>query len=199
MDVPRVLLADDHLLVSTVIRHLLEPEFEVLETVSNGRLLVDRAQILKPSVIITDICMPEMNGIYATEQIKKILPQIKIVVLTMYGGAAYLRAALRAGASAYLLKQSAPGELRLAVRNAIDGQTYVSPAVLDERQTSPQLTIRQTEVLGLIAQGFTAKEIATRLKFSVRTAEFHRNCIMNKLNAHSTAALTRYAIEYGFA
>jgi DNA-binding NarL/FixJ family response regulator len=206
---PRVLLADDHPLFLAALRSLLETECEVLETVEDGRALVEAAARLRPEVIVLDIGLPLLNGIDAARQIKKEQPEIKILFLTMHANLAYLKEALVAGATGYLLKTSAREELIGALRDVIRNRIHVSPGfgeeivVQFERRPGsltvpkPVLTTRQREILQLVAEGRTAKEIAGILNVSLQTVAFHKHQIMEKLGLHTTAELTKYAIQEG--
>ena len=205
---PRVLLADDHTLVLEGFRKLLEKDFDLVGTADNGRALVSEAERLKPQVILLDISMPLLNGLDAARQIKKVTPDVKLVFVTVHADAAYVREAFRAGASAYVLKRSAASELVKAVREVIEGRAYVTPLVAkdvikgvinggsEDDRTDP-LTGRQREVLQLVAEGHSGKEIAHLLNISTKTVEFHKASIMKALVLHSTAELTKYAMEHG--
>ncbi len=205
----RVLLADDHKIVLGGLRGLLEPEFEVVGTVEDGRALMDAAEKLHPDVIVADISMPLLNGIEAVGQIKKTDPHIKVVFLTMHPDVTYATRAFGAGALGYVLKHSAPSELVTAVREALKGRTYVTPMIAGEllqayKEGAPErqhplrrLTPRQREVLQLLAEGHSAKEIATILNISPRTVEFHKYRIMEELNIKTGAELVQYAIKHG--
>ena len=207
----RVLLADDHSVVAQGFRTLLEREFNVAGIAPNGRVLLDLAQQLQPDVVLMDIGMPLLNGIDAAVQLKKDMPRLKIIFLTMHADRAYVTAAFRAGASGYLLKQSDPSELAFAIREVLKGHIYVTPTVAGEviaplthgtesgspEQTQDQLTRRQRQVLQLVAEGHTTKEIAKILSISVKTADCHKAQIKHQLRLHTTAALTKYAIEHG--
>ena len=208
---PRVLLADDHTLVSEGLRKLLEPDFELVGTVEDGRALVQAAARLRPDVILLDISMPVMNGIEAARQISQMKLGAKLVFVTMHADLTYVGEALRAGGSGYVLKRSAASELSQAIRTVLRGKTYVTP-LLSPSETSSiapigapgsesagRLTARQREVLQLVAEGKSSKEIAHVLNISVKTVEFHKSCIMERLDLHTTAALTRYAIEHRIA
>jgi len=209
MTKPRVLLADDHTLVLEGFRKLLEEEFELVGTVEDGRALLTTAPILQPDVVLLDIAMPSLNGIEAARQLKKMMPEVKIIFVTMHADSAYVTEGFRAGASGYLLKRSAAAELAQAIQAVLRGQHYVTPlitsdlvrALVDsppEHQTGPAaLTPRQREVLQLVAEGHSLKEIANTLKISVKTVEFHKAQIMEQLNLHTTAELTKYAITHG--
>ena len=207
----RVLLADDHKIVLDGLKSLLEPEFELVGTVGDGRALVSAVEQLHPDVIVVDISMPLLNGIEAVRQIKKIDKQIKVVFLTMHPDVTYAIRAFEAGASGYVLKHSAASELLTAIHEAIKGRTYVTPMIAGElvqaykggtyRQTEEarQLTQRQREILQLLVEGNSAKEIANLLNISPRTVEFHKYNMMSKLELKSLSALIQYAIKHGFA
>jgi len=205
----RVLLADDHKIILEGLRGLLEPEFEIVGNVEDGRALVEATQRLHPDVVVVDISMPLLNGIEAARQIKKLHEDIKIVFLTMHPDVTYAARAFEAGASGYVLKHSAPSELVAAIREAIRGRTYVTPIVAGEliqsyRQgahlkanAAGKLTARQREVLQLLAEGRSAKEIASILSVSPRTVEFHKYKIMEQLNINTSAELVQYALKHG--
>ena len=211
-----VLLADDHNALRQSIRALLEtqPDMAVVGEATNGRQAVEQARRLRPSVILMDISMPLLNGLEATRQIKKELPECQVVVLTMHENEEYLINILQAGATGYVLKQAADRELIEAVRIASRGDTYLYPRIArllvtdylrrveagtpDERDAAyDTLTQREREILKLIAQGHTNKEIAELLVLSVKTVENHRYSLMNKLNAHDRGELIKYAIRVG--
>ena len=206
---PRVLLADDHKIVVEGLRGLLESEFELVGTVENGRDLVAAAQELNPDVIVADVSMPLLNGIEAAQQLKKANSQAKFIFLTMHLDAGYATRALEAGASGYVLKHSAPSELVQAIREALRGRVYITPLIakdvlqtfMDEshgvRQGRVELTPRQREVLQLVGEGHSAKEIATILHISTRTVEFHKYRIMEDLNLRTNAGLIQYAVKNG--
>ncbi len=206
---PRVLLADDHKIVVEGLRGILEPEFELVGTVEDGRALVAAAQKLNPDVIVADVSMPLLNGIEAAQQLKKANSQAKIIFLTMHLDASYATRALEAGASGYVLKHSAPSELVQAIGEALRGRVYVTPMIakdvlqtfMDESHGIPrgrlELTPRQREVLQLVGEGYSAKEIATNLHISARTVEFHKYRIMEDLNLRTNAELIQYAIKNG--
>ncbi len=203
---PRVLLADDHAIVSQGLEALLQESFELAGSVRDGRELVAQVSQLKPDVVVTDISMPGLNGLEAIRQIKRIRPLTKIVALTMHAEPSLVAEALKAGASGYVLKSSAVEELERAIREVMLGRTYVTSliakdvfAVLIESGGStgpePQLTARQREVLQLIGEGRTMKEIATALNISPRTAESHKYDMMQALGCKTTADLIRYAVK----
>lgn len=203
----RVLLADDHVIVRQGLRALLESDgFEVVGEASTGHEAIDMVQRLHPEVAVLDISMPLLNGIDAAREITRAAPRTKILLLTMFAEEHYVLEALRAGASAYILKTKAAGELVHAIREVCKGETYlgagVSRTVVQaylakaENPTDP-LTSRERQVIQLVAEGKTTKEIATVLGVSTKTAESHRTNIMDKLNIHDTAGLVRYAIRTG--
>jgi DNA-binding NarL/FixJ family response regulator len=203
---PRVLLADDHAIVSQGLEALLQESFELVGSVRDGRELVAQVSQLKPDVVVTDISMPGLNGLEAIRQIKKIRPLTKIVALTMHAEPSLVAEALKAGASGYVLKSSAVEELERAIREVILGRTYVTSliakdvfAVLIESGgpggPEPQLTARQREVLQLIGEGRTMKEIASALNISPRTAESHKYDMMQAIGCKTTADLIRYAVK----
>jgi DNA-binding NarL/FixJ family response regulator len=209
MNRPRVLMADDHRMVAEGLKRLLDPEFELVGVVEDGLALIEAAKKLHPDIIIADITMPGLNGLEAIAQIKKECPRIKVVTLTMHREVAYARRALDAGASAFVLKHSAPEELLTAIRAALAGKTYITPAVagelLQEIKEDPEatrdpltaLTPRQREVLQLFAGGRSAKEVASMLSISARTAEFHKYKLMETLGLQNNSELTRFAIKHG--
>lgn len=210
MNRPRVVIADDHHILVEGVRRLLESDYEITGTAANGRELVETVTRLKPELVVLDIGMPLLNGIEASRQIKSALPAIRIVFLTQQADKAYVHAAFRSGACAYVLKQSAATELLQAMKEATAGRYYVSPSLTSEdikgrfdanRNPSElfggSLTPRQREVLQLVAEGKGAKEIATIMGISVKTVEFHKSAIMDELGLRTTAELTRYAIEHG--
>ena len=206
----RILLADDHTIVRQGLKLILgsQADFEVTGEAANGREVVDLAGKLKPDIVLLDVAMPELNGIEATRLMLQANPRIRILVLSMHKEATYVREILKAGARGYLLKDVIDTELLNAVRSVARGDGYVSPAVSgallsDYRQnvTDPVdlLTNREREVLQLIAQGKTNKEVATKLNLSVYTVDSHRGKIMEKLNLHSTGELVRFAIKHGLS
>jgi DNA-binding NarL/FixJ family response regulator len=209
MSKARILIADDHQILAEGLRGLLEPEFEILAIVADGRALVSEAKKHRPDVIVADITMPSLNGIDAAIQLQEAQISARIVFLTMHLDVAYARRAMEAGASGYVLKHSVSSELVAAVRQALKGQTYVSPLIAGEllhsyqhgesttRGTEKKLTSRQREVLQLFAEGRSAKEVASALTISVRTAEVHKARILEALELHTTAELVQYAIRNG--
>jgi DNA-binding NarL/FixJ family response regulator len=206
---PKVLLADDHAVVRDGLRLMLAKDFEVVGAVEDGRTLVKEAERLVPDVVLVDISMPLLNGIEATRQLRRVSPRTKIVVLTMHADVTYATEVFEAGASGYVLKNAPSDEIQSAIRQVLAGKTYVTPQIAQEvipflltgpHQTNKrvsQLTSRQREVLQLLAEGKTGKEIADLLSVSPRTVEFHKYKMMQELGLHSTAELTRYALKHG--
>ena len=209
MTKPRVLLADDHRILAEGLTSLLEPEFELVEIVEDGRALVARARQLRPDVIVADITMPLLNGIEAVRQLKKAEVPAKIVFLTMHQDVTYAAKAFELGASGFVLKHSAPSELVTAIREALAGRTYVTPLIAGElmkayrdgeaksQDPTSELTPRQREALQLFAEGRSAKEVASIMHISPRTAEFHKASIMKLLGIHKAAELAQYAVRHG--
>jgi DNA-binding NarL/FixJ family response regulator len=198
---PKILLADDHKMFAQGLESLLQDEFELLATVEDGQALVDAAVRLKPDIIIADISMPVLNGFDAVRRLKKKGVLARIVFLTMHADNALVAEAIRCGASGYVLKQSAGEELLLAVRQVFEGRTFF-PAPLDRPRSEGvahrlELTRRQSDVLRLIAQGLTMKEIAGELGISTRTAESHKYEMMEVMGVQTTAELVQYAMKLG--
>lgn len=205
----RILLGDDHSLVLEGIRRLLDSKYDVVGSAENGKVLVSEALRLKPEIVVLDITMPILNGIDAAKEIRKTLPNARFVFISMHANAIYVRKAMEAGCSAYVLKSGASEELLQAIEVARKGGRYLSPGlgnnVLEELAVRPRtssrhvidLTSRQQQILQLIAEGKQNKEIAAILHVSVRTVEFHRLRLMNKLGARTAAELSRFAIEAG--
>jgi len=206
---PRVLLADDHLLVAEALKSLLTPEFDLVGVVEDGRALIEAAEQLQPDVIVADVTMPHLNGIDALVRLRQNGNRAPVVFLTMHRDATFARRALEAGASGFVLKHSASVELMAAIRAALEGRTYLTPQlageVLEAMKQGPEragdpasaLTPRQREVLQLLAEGRSAKEIATSLSISARTVEFHKYQMMETLGIHSNAELIHFAIKHG--
>jgi DNA-binding NarL/FixJ family response regulator len=206
---PRVLLADDHLLVAEALTSLLEADFELVGVVEDGRALVEAAKKLHPEVIVADITMPHLNGIDALVQLRQAGDDVPVVFLTMHRDVTFARRALEAGAAGFVLKHSASDELVAAIRAALKGETYLSPQIAGEilaaMQKGPDqpadpvasLTPRQREVLQLLAEGRSAKEIASGLGISVRTVEFHKYQMMETLGVHTNAELVHFALKQG--
>jgi DNA-binding NarL/FixJ family response regulator len=205
----RVLLADDHRLVAEGLRSLLEPHFDMVGIVADGRELLSAAAALEPEVVVLDISMPSLNGIEAVRQMRAAGSTAKVVFLTMHREATYAARVLEAGASGFVLKHSAASELITAIQEALKGGTYITPQIASDlldlfrrggptgAERSDELTPRQREVLQLVTEGRSAKEIAAILRISRRTAEFHKARLMEALGVESTAALVQYAIRAG--
>ncbi len=208
----KVLLADDHKIVRDGLRTLIERELgmEVIGEAENGRKTVKLAQKFAPSIVIMDVTMPDMNGIEATRKINSCSPATKIIALSMHSDRRFVLGMLEAGASGYLLKDCAFDELANAIRHVAAGNTYLSPRIADvvvkeylHKSTDPVsaagsvLTAREREIIQLIAEGMSAKEIASHLNVSVKTVETHRRNIMEKLDTRSIAELTKYAVREG--
>jgi DNA-binding NarL/FixJ family response regulator len=207
----RILLGDDHALLLEGLSRLLEAEFEVVGTAQNGRTLLEMAERLNPDVVVIDIGMPELNGIEVGRRLVRLVPSAKIIFVTQQLAPAYLHAAFSLGAVGYVAKQSAAGELIKAIRMALCGQYYVTPLAGEEAsefsnldpQRNPaemfgsRLTPRQREVLQLVAEGRSTKEISSALRISQKTVEFHRNSLMDELGLRTIAELTRYAVAQG--
>jgi len=202
------LIADDHTLVAEACKKLLESEYDVVATVSDGRALVRAAAELRPNLIIVDVAMPLLNGLDAGQQVKEFLPAVKLVFLTMNHDADLAAEAFRRGASGYLLKTCAASELAIAVREVFRNKSYLSPTIakdtvdfllrqgkkmIDEEQ---RLTERQREVLQLLAEGKCMKEVAGVLNITTRTVAFHKYRIMELINAKSSAELVQYAMRH---
>ncbi len=212
MTKPRVLMADDHSILLAGLRRLVEDSCEVVGMVEDGRALIEAANRIKPDLILLDISMPLLNGLDAAREIKKSLPDCKLLFLTMHASPTYATEALKAGGNGYLLKQSAASELPMAIEAVCHGQTYLTPAITrsvletalqsdkaEMRRAVGDLTLRQREVLQLIGEGKSTKDIATLLKVSVKTVEFHKGRLMEQLDVHSTADLIKFAIAEGLA
>ena len=208
MNRPKILLADDHVLLAQALEHLLRAEFDVVGTVADGRALLQAASELSPDVVVVDIGMPLLNGLDAGEQLKALHPGIKVIFLTQNREPRFAVEAFRRHASAYLLKDSAASELTTAIREALRGNTYVSPSIakgmVDEAlstevsdATLRELSAREREVLQLLAEGKSMKEVAAVLDISPRTVEFHKYRIMQLLRVKTNAELVQQAIKLG--
>jgi DNA-binding NarL/FixJ family response regulator len=205
---PKIIIADDHTLVAEACKKLLDAEYDVVATVGDGRALVRAASTLKPQLIVVDVAMPLLNGLDAGQQIKQMLPSVKLVYLTMSQDADMAAEAFRRGASAYLLKTCAASELTVAVREVLKGRSYLSPAIASDTvdfllrqgkvlvEEGDRLTERQREVLQLLAEGKSMKEIASVLNLTPRTVAFHKYRIMEALHVHTNAELVRYEVTY---
>lgn len=205
---PRILLADDHKLMAEALQHLLLADFDVIGTVSDGRALIKAAAELKPELVVVDIGMPLLNGLDAAGQLKALHPEIKVIVLTQNREPRYAVEAFRRNASGYLLKDSAASELTTAIREVLAGRSYVSPLIAKGMLTHAlhpepgepglrELSAREREVLQLLAEGKSMKEVAAVLDISPRTVEFHKYRVMEVLGVKTTAELVQYAIKYG--
>lgn len=208
---PRILMADDHSLVLAGLRRMVEDEADVVGTAEDGRALVGEAQRQRPDIIILDISMPLLNGLEAARQLTKLVPDSKLIFLTMHATPSYVTEAFKAGASGYLIKQSAAAELTQAIKAVLRGQHYITPSVTQcitgttlplrgrpvIRRPVTSLTPRQREVLQLTAEGKHTKAIASILNVSPKTVEYHRTQVMKELDFHSIVDLTRYAISEG--
>jgi DNA-binding NarL/FixJ family response regulator len=203
---PRIILADDHALLLGAFKSFLEPEFEVVGTFLDGRALVENAKALHPDVIVLDIGMPLMNGLSAGQRLKQELPGTKLVYLTMNQDPDLAAEAFKLGASGYLLKSSAASELVHAIREVLRGRSYVTPLItegmvgsfvqnLKNKKPSHKLTLRQKEVLQLLAEGRSMKEVAAILNVTPRTVAFHKYTMMEQLNVKTGAELIQYAIR----
>jgi DNA-binding NarL/FixJ family response regulator len=204
----RVLLADDHTLFCTLLQKLLEPQYEVVGSVEDGRMLLEAAIRVRPDVAVVDISMPMMNGLDAGRALKRIMPHVKLIYLTMNTNPDFAREALEAGASAYLLKNSHPSEVLQAIHDALRGTSYVSLPIRQAMEKTfirdpkalsrPQhLTDRQREILQMIAEGQSMKEISYMLHISQRTVRFHKFRIMEELGISTNAGLVQYAMKSG--
>ena len=203
-----VLLADDHAIVVEGLRRVLEPEFRVAGVVADGRALMGAAARLRPDIIVVDVSMPVLNGIEAVRRIRKSDRNAKVIFLSMHPDVVFVSKALQAGGSAYVLKSSAGIEILTAIREALQGRTFVSPSVdrktleaqirRDQRsqQTPDTLSPRRREVLQLVAEGRSTKEMAELLHISPRTVEFHRYRVMESLGVHTVAELVQYAMKH---
>jgi DNA-binding NarL/FixJ family response regulator len=208
----RVLVADDHTIVRKGLCSLLEakPDIEVVGEAEDGREAVEKVEALLPDVVLMDITMPRLNGLEATRQIKRLFPKVKIVALTMYTNEEYIQQFLQAGASGYVVKQAAPAELMSAIQAVYRGDSFLSPlisrTVIDEylKRTEPaasseeaKLTDREREVLQLIAEGCSNRDIAQKLQISIKTAGVHRTNLMEKIGIHNVTDLVKYALRKG--
>jgi DNA-binding NarL/FixJ family response regulator len=199
----RVLLADDHTIVAQGLASLLQEDFELVGIVGDGSALVDAVRELRPDVVVADMAMPVSSGLDAFRRLKADGTDPKFIFLTMHGDAHLASEALRAGASAYLLKHSAGEELIRAIQEVLQGRVYLTPLIANDVLTTlssapnVKLTMRQREVLGLVAEGRTMKQIAAALQLSPRTVETHKYEIMQALGVQTTAELIRYALDHG--
>ncbi len=207
-----VVIADDHMIVRDGLRSLLErqPDMEVVAEADNGRMALKLVKELSPDVVIMDIGMRELNGIDATRQIVKMSPGVKVLALSMYSDKRFIKGMFKAGASGYMLKDSAFNELADAIRVIVEDKIYISPSVANivtedylkqspesDRSTRSLLTSRELEVLQLLVEGMSTKQIASSLRLSIKTIESHRSRVMKKINVNNIADLTKYAIREG--
>jgi len=204
----RILLADDHVLVADALKIMLEPLYDVVGIAGDGRALLHLAETLKPDLIVVDIGMPQLNGLDATKQIKRLLPRVKVIVLTMDQDSDLVAEAFRAGASGYLLKHSAAKELLQAIQEVLKGASYLSPRITSgavssllrggnpESDKARELTPRQREVIQLLAEGRSMKEIADVLTISLRTVAAHKYRVMELLAITTNAELYHYAVKH---
>ena len=204
----RILLADDHVLVAEALRGMLASVYDVVGTVSDGRSLLEAAMTLKPDLVVVDIGMPKLNGLDATRQIRRLLPNVKVIVLTMNEESGLVVEAFQAGATGYLLKHSAPKELLQAIEEVLKGASYLSPRITSgavaamlrggvvKAQEGSELTPRQREVIQLLAEGRSMKEIADVLTISLRTVAAHKYRVMEQLEIKTNAELYRYAVKH---
>jgi len=208
----RILIADDHALLRAGVRALLLtiPDIEVIAEANDGRDALDLVATLKPDLLLMDIAMPNMNGLAAAERVTTSFPEVRIIILSMHANEELVGQAIRAGAAGYLLKNADSAELEFAIKAVIGGETYLTPAVSKQMMSNyrqllagnPQtkstpLTTRQTEILQLIAEGLSTKEISGALKISVKTVETHRSQLMDRLDIHDIPGLVRYALRIG--
>ena len=207
---PRVLLGDDHVMFCEALRSMLEPKFDIVGIVKDGYELVEAAERLHPDVIVADVSMPSLSGIGAARRLRKTLHSPKIIFLTMHADHVFAAEAFRLGAYGYVLKSRSCDELVAAIWDAIHGRLYMSPAMTgavagrarnprDRAKCGAELTMRQREILQLIAEGKSTKEIASFANVSPRTVEFHKYRIMDIIGVHTIAELTRYAMNHGIA
>jgi len=205
----RIVLADDHTLVLEGLHKLLENEYDIVGMAEDGRTLLKVAQEQYPDVVVLDISMPQLNGLDAARQLHKLLPTCKIIFLTMHADPTYAKEAFQAGASGYLLKRSAASELVLAIHAVLKDQCYVTPEITKDvllplfteseqsLNVESPLTKRQREVLQLVAEGKSVKDIANSLNISSKTVEYHKTKLMRELDLYSTVELTKYAVAKG--
>jgi DNA-binding NarL/FixJ family response regulator len=210
MQRPRILLGDDHPLIIEGLRSVLSHDFDIVGIAMNGRDVVAESERVKPDAVVLDISMPILNGVEAARQMKAVNPDIKILFITQNANQEYVRTAFGLGASAYILKEGVATEAIPALRAALAGRYYVSPKLLSGLPQSffypgqsptelfgEKLTPRQREVLQLVAEGKSNKEIASILNISLKTVDFHKARLMDELGLHTTAELTRYALRHG--
>ena len=202
---PRILMADDHLMLLEAFKALLEPDFEVVGCVTDGRTLLEEFSRLHPDVVLLDVAMPLLNGLDAGKQLKAQRRSVKLIYLTMNPDPQLASEALRLGASAYLLKSSAAQELKQSIHEALRGRSYITPLItgdvvgslIEPRTARPELTVRQREVLQLLAEGKSMKEVAAILDLTPRTVAFHKYRMMEQLRLKTSAELVRFAVQQG--
>lgn len=211
MSKPRILLADDHMLVLDGLRHLLERHYDLVGIVQDGHSVVPAARRLQPDLVLMDVAMPVLNGLQAGQRLREQLPHVKLLYVSMYGDTPYVEEALRIGASGYVLKRSGWDELSRAIEAVLAGKQYVTPelsAALEQPAVQPpsapggivrSLTERQRQILRLVAAGYTAKEIGRMLHITSKTVEFHKGRMMRQLQLQSTVELARYALTHGLS
>ncbi len=203
----RILLADDHTLILDGFRNLLEPKYDVVGAVQDGRALVEAALRLKPDLIVLDVTMPLLNGIDAAREIRKHLPNVKLVFVTMHASPTYLQSALDVGGIGYVLKSSAREQILAAVEKGLRGELYISPGIggegleryrsAEQVAASMRISPRERSVLQLVAEGKSGKEIAYQLRISEKTVAFHKDNLKRKLGLRTTAELTKHAVGEG--
>lgn len=204
---PRVLLADDHQMLVDALKRVLEPRFEVVGTVSDGRALLEAAGNLQPEIIVLDVAMPKLNGLDAARQLKRTMPKVKLIFMTMNEDPDLVGEAFRAGASAFLLKQGAAFELTDAIEKVLKGGSYVTPSAAEgqakislrepkAREHAAEPTPRQREVIQLLAEGRSMKEVASILHITKRTVAAHKYSVMELLQLKTNAELVQYAIKH---
>jgi len=204
----RILLADDHQILVDALKELLEPAYQVVGSVHDGRAILGAAEKLRPEVVVLDIAMPYLNGLDAGRQLKKKMPGVKLIFLTMNEDPYMVGEAFRAGASAFLLKQAAGLELTVAIDKVLKGRTYLTPSAAkgqanislrepEDRNRAPKPTVRQREVIQLLAEGRSMKEAAHILNITVRTIAAHKYSAMNLLQIKTNAELVQYAVKHG--
>ncbi len=200
---PAVLIADDHVLVGQGLASLIADKFDVISTVESGKDLLKIAATSVPDLALMDISMPDMTGLETAQKLLEMVPSCKVIFVSMHSNPEFVREAFAAGATGYVLKRAAASELLDAMQEVLKGNVYISQQIASGmlaaflRPRSTALTDRQRQVLRLISEGRSGKEIAESLSISVKTAQFHRTTIMQKLGVHSTAELTKYAIDHG--
>jgi DNA-binding NarL/FixJ family response regulator len=211
MSKPRILLADDHLLLLDGLRHLLERHYDLVGVVQDGHSVVSAAQRLQPDLVLMDVAMPILNGLQAGQRLRERQPNVKLLYVSMYGDTPYVEEALRIGASGYVLKRSGWEELSRAIETVLGGKQYISPelfSALHRPEVQPpttreadmrSLTDRQRQILRLVAAGYTAKEIGHMLHITSKTVEFHKGRMMRQLQLQSTVELARYALTHGLS